>query len=100
MASNYRSISLLPSFYKIYMTLIRERIQSHTEKIITNPQYGFRPAKSTAHAIFMVKRIQDCAEKKTGSPLLFTRLDWEKAFDKNEHNFCCEALRKRRRVHF
>jgi len=60
---NYRPISLLGGFYKIYMILIRKRIQTDVEDIISKAQYGFRPAKSTAHAIHIIRRIQDYAEK-------------------------------------
>ena len=50
-AYNYRPISLLCSIYKVYMILIRARIQAEIETEVTKTQYGFRPANSTAHAI-------------------------------------------------
>ena len=40
-ASNYRPISLLTSFYKVYMIPIREIIQIHTKKLVTDTQFGF-----------------------------------------------------------
>ena len=92
-AGNYRPISLLSSFYKIYMTLIRERIQAGIEQHVSRTQYGFRPAKSTSHAIFLIKRIQEYAES-TGKPLYMTLLDWEKAFDKVDHSCLCKALER------
>ena len=58
-AANYRPISLLSSLYRVYVILIRERIQSHIDKLVTDIQFSFRPAKSTAHAIFIVRRLQD-----------------------------------------
>ena len=79
-ACNYRPISLLGSIYKVYMILIRARIQAELETEVTETQYGFRPAKSTAHAIFVIRRMQDFAEK-SNPPLDMTLLDWEKAFD-------------------
>ena len=60
---NYRPISVLGSIYKLYMILIRTRIQAEVEKEVSSTQYGFRPAKSTAHAIFTIRRIQDSAGK-------------------------------------
>ena len=92
-AGNYRPISLLSSFYKVYMTLIRERIQAGIEQLVSKTQYGFRPAKSTSHAIFLIKRIQEFAES-TGNPLYMTLLDWEKAFDKVDHRCLCKALER------
>ena len=62
-AENYRPISLLSSLYKIYMILSRTRTQEEVEKTISGTQYGFRPAKNTAHAIFIIRRIQDFVEK-------------------------------------
>ena len=92
-AGNYRPISLLSSFYKLYMTMIRERIQTGIEQFVSKTQYGFRPAKSTSHAIFLIKRIQEYAES-TGKPLYMTLLDWEKAFDKVDHDCLCKALER------
>ena len=90
-AANYRPISFLSSFYKLYMIMIRERIQAEVEEMVTKTQYGFRPAKSTAHAIFIIRRIQEYAES-TGEELYMTLLDWEKAFDKVDHKNLCKAL--------
>ena len=49
-AANYRPISLLSSFYKIYMIMIRQRMQLAVEDKLSATQYGFRPSKSTSHA--------------------------------------------------
>ena len=92
-ASNYRPISLLSSFYKIYMIMIRSRIQAEAEKEVSKTQYGFRPAKSTTHAIYIIRRLQDFAER-SRHPLFLTLLDWEKAFDKVEHKALCEAMKR------
>ena len=92
-AENYRPISLLGGFYKIYMILIRTRIQAEVEDIVSQAQYGFRPAKSTAHAIYIIRRIQDYAER-TGGALYMTLLDWEKAFDKVDHDALGQALKR------
>jgi hypothetical protein len=92
-AENYRPISLLGGFYKIYMMLIRKRIQTEVEDIVSQAQYGFRPAKSTAQAIYIIRRIQDYAEK-TGGALYMTLLDWEKAFDKVDHDALGQALQR------
>ena len=92
-ASNYRPIFLLSSFYKIYMIMIRARIQAEVEKEVSKTQYGFRPAKSTAHAIYVIRRIQDFAER-SRHPLFLTLLGWEKTFDKVDHKALCEALKR------
>ena len=71
--------------------MIRARIQAGVEKEVSATQHGFRPAKITAHAIFIIRRIQDFAEK-NGEPLFMTFLDWESAFDKIDHKCLGEAL--------
>ena len=50
-------------------------------------------AKSTAHAIYVIRRIQAFAES-TGEPLFLALLDWEKAFDKVDHGTLLDALRR------
>ena len=84
-AANYRPISLLNSAYKIYMMMIRSRMHAAVSHQITKTQYGFRPGMSTSHAIYIIRRVQDFAESKS-SKLSLALLDWEKAFDKIQHD--------------
>ena len=92
-AANYRPISLLSSFYKVYMILIRERIQIAIDQFLCKTQYGFREGKSTAHALYILRRIQDYSEMK-GAKLNLAFLDWEKAFDKVQHDKLLIALKR------
>ena len=92
-ASNYRPISLLNSFYKIYMVMIRARMQSATETLLSKTQYGFRPNRSTSHAIYVLRRIQDYYGIK-GANLSIAFLDWEKTFDKIQHDKLIIALHR------
>ena len=62
--SNYRPISLLNSIYKLFTALIRARIQSAVEFKVSPTQFGFRPRRSTAHAAFIIRRLQDWSEQK------------------------------------
>ena len=41
-AANYRPISLLSSLYKIYMMMIRQRMQDAIDDKLSPTQYGFR----------------------------------------------------------
>ena len=83
--SNYRPISLLNSIYKVYASLILSRVQQAVEFKVSPTQYGFRPNKSTAHATFLIRRLQDWAEQKHAQFYL-ALIDWEKAFDKVLHD--------------
>ena len=48
-----------------------------TETLLSKTQYGFRPNRSTSHAIYVLRRIQDYSEIK-GANLSIAFLDWEK----------------------
>ena len=91
--SNYRPISLLNSLYKIFASLVRSRMQQAVDPKLTNTQYGFRPKRSTAHATCVVRRLQDWSEQKS-TDLFITLLDWEKAFDKVQHNKLFDSMRR------
>ena len=92
-AANYRPISLLSSLYKVYMIMIRQRMQNAINDALSNTQYGFRPQRSTSHAIYIIRRLQDYAESK-GARLSLALLDWEKAFDKVQQDKLIVALQK------
>ena len=92
-AANYRPISLLRSVYKIYMMMIRYRMQQAIEDKLSKTQYGFRPGKSTSDALYVIRRIQDYAESK-GARLSLALLDWEKAVDKIQHDKLILALKR------
>ena len=51
---------------------------------IWKTQFGFRKGKSTAEALFCVRRLTDVVEQGHES-LFLIFLDWEKAFDKIDH---------------
>ena len=82
--SNYRPISFLNSLYRIYVSLIRARIQKAVGSKISETQFGFRPKRSTAQATYLIRRLQDWSEQK-GADLFLALIDWEKAFDKVQH---------------
>ena len=63
------------------------------EDTLTQTQYGFRPSRSTSHALFLTRRMQDIAEQQ-GSNLIITFLDWKQAFDKVQHDKLYIALNR------
>ncbi len=60
------------------------RIAKGIDERIDKMQYGFRKSKSTGHALYVCRRLQDIAEAghATDNKLVLLLLDWEKAFDK------------------
>ena len=66
-SSNYRPISLLSNFKRIFEKIMYDRIRDFIEKhnLLHSSQYGFRQAHSTQHAILdMVETIQTNMDKK------------------------------------
>ena len=75
------------------MILIRRRLLQVLDPYLCNTQFGFRPARSTSHAIYLTRRMQDLCEQ-VASNLVITLLDWEKAFDRLQHHRLYVALER------
>ena len=92
--SNYRPISLLPIFSKIFERLIFNRLTEFIEKknILTKNQFGFQKNKSTELAVTsIISRITNANDNKESSYCIF--LDFAKAFDTVNHDILLEKLK-------
>ena len=90
---NYRPISLLSVFSKIYEKLIYTRIYSYLDrnKLIYSKQFGFRSKYSTNHAIIsLTEHIRNLLDNKHYVCGVF--VDLEKAFDTVHHDLLCDKL--------
>ena len=90
---NYRPRALLQVFYKILAALIKLRLADVIDLWISNTQFGFRPKKSTAQAIFIARRLVDMTERQ-GNNITLVCLDWQKAFDKVDQQRLVEVLQR------
>ena len=91
--TNYRPISLLPIFNKIFEKLLHARLIQFLDmhKIIFNHQFGFQKNKSTSLAILDVcTQLVNAVENKQFSTCIF--LDFAKAFDTVDHNILIYKL--------
>ena len=91
---NYRPISLLSVFSKIYEKLIYSRIYSYLDKynLIYSKQFGFRGGYSTNHAIISItEHIRNLLDQ--GEFVCGVFIDLEKAFDTVHHSILCDKLK-------
>ena len=90
---NYRPISLLSVFNRLFEKFMYKRFRSYCEKnsISFSSQYGFRDNCSTQHAILdILNRIQSKIDAKLFSCVIF--IDLKKAFDTINYSILLHKL--------
>lgn len=83
---NYRPVSTLPIFGKIFEKIIYERLYNFfmSQNVINSNQFGFRRGHSTSHALnYSVDHIQKALKAKKHVLGIF--IDLSKAFDTIDH---------------
>ena len=73
--------------------MIKNRLLQTYKPWVQASQFGFRPKKSTSHAIFIARRRMDISER-TGTNLTITLLDWKMAFDKVDQQKITAGIEK------
>ena len=91
---NYRPISLLPSFSKIFEKIAYNQLYNYflSNNLLCKSQYGFRKKHSTDHAILeLADRI--LLEMDKGNTPIAIFLDLSKAFDTLDHTILLQKLK-------
>ena len=93
--ANYRPISLLCVAYKMFASVLLWRLKdAGAEERVWSTQYGFRGKRSTAHALFVARRMIEATWDQRDGKLLLLALDWAKAFDSVSPQALCGAMRR------
>ena len=91
--SNYRPISILSCFSKIYERVMFNRLYNHLEinNVLYRKQFGFQARNSTEHAALVLSdKILSAFEKNEFLLSLF--IDLSKAFDTVDHSILIKKL--------
>ncbi len=92
---NYRPVSVLPAFSKVYERVMYNRLLLYLENnnILNMHQYGFRPGFSTDHALsHVIDNILQSLDNK--EHLVGVFMDLAKAFDTINHEILIRKLLK------
>ena len=91
--NNYRGISVLPPFGKIFEKLVHFQLYNYLDnlKLLSPNQYGFRKKLSTSDAMTnMLQYIYDNLD--LGHEVISLFLDFSKAFDTVNHHILLQKL--------
>ena len=92
--ANYRPISLLTAFSKVFERIIYDRLLQHieTNNILTDEQFGFKTFSSTEKAFYkLIDGILDALNNKMMVGGIFC--DLQKAFDCVNHSILLTKLK-------
>ncbi len=88
---NYRPISLISNFSKLFTNIIKGRLYQQLDENQSREQAGFRKDHSTVDQIFILNQLVE-KSKEYNIEMHFLFLDFQKAFDMVEHKYLWKAM--------
>ena len=67
---NYRPIALLNTIYKLYASILKQRLETGLDAWLQKTQFGFRKNKSTAQAIHFIRRLMGIGKSSTATIII------------------------------
>jgi hypothetical protein len=90
---NYRPISLLNVFYKIFSKVISNRLKTILSKCIGDHQHAFLKGRLITDSVAEVLLIEEVAKAKELDDGVICFLDQEKAYDRVDHPYLTALMR-------
>ncbi|OAE26838.1 hypothetical protein AXG93_1429s1030 [Marchantia polymorpha subsp. ruderalis] len=90
---DWRPLTMLTTDYKIIARILAGRLQMLLQKVVSPQQTGFIKGRHMLDNVLALWMAQDAARtyKRQG---MFVKLDFEKAYDRVEHNYLWDAMLK------
>jgi hypothetical protein len=96
-AENYREITLLNTGYKLYASVLSERMKREIEEkgVLPDSQAGFRKGRGTVDNVYILDHLARNELRKKGGRMYALFIDFKAAFDKVDRVKMFECMRER-----
>jgi hypothetical protein len=96
-AENYRGITLLNTGYKLYASVLSERMKREIEEkgVLPDSQAGFRKGRGTVDNVYILDHLARKEVRKKGGRMYALFIDFKAAFDKVDRVKMFECMRER-----
>jgi hypothetical protein len=96
-AENYRGITLLNTGYKLYASVLSERMKREIEEkgVLPDSQAGFRKGRGTVDNVYILDHLARNELRKKGGRMYALFIDFKAAFDKVDRVKMFECMKER-----
>ena len=89
--SNYRPITLINNFAKVFEYVLHSQMYAHIATYLSPQQHGFIKGKSTVTNLFLkTQYLADCIDRRSQVDCVYT--DFSKAFDRINHRILLNKM--------